>query len=316
MTVRYASVLRLGCIAVLCCILMGCNSPLSREQGPPPTPTPLLAPYNAAIVAAQTAGDAKAQALAYYERGNVLFDQGDNKAAIADYTQSVELDPTNSRAFNNRALANVALGQTDQALADYTAAIKIDPTYVRAYQNRIRLLEQLGFLKSVAANYGELARLDPKNAADYLYRQGSALHSLRDFAGARKAYDAALAANPEQVDALYERGLLSFAEGNPTAAIDDLDRAIRLSPRAANAFYARGHAREALGDHNAAIADFSQALKLRADYADAFVARAAAYHAAGRDDRARADLAALNDMELDATLQAAVTALRQQLGTT
>jgi tetratricopeptide (TPR) repeat protein len=139
-------------------------------------------------------GDAKAQAAAYYERGNVQLDAGANEAAIADYDQAIMLDPGNARAFNNRALAHVALGQPDQALADYAAAIKRDPGYLRAYENRLRLLEQRDDLTGMAADYGQLATLDPKHVARYRYREGSARYGLRDFVRARRAYDAALAA--------------------------------------------------------------------------------------------------------------------------
>ena len=50
--------------------LGGCALP-GATPGPPPTPTPPLAPYNAAIATAEAGSDAKAQAAAYYERGNV-----------------------------------------------------------------------------------------------------------------------------------------------------------------------------------------------------------------------------------------------------
>jgi tetratricopeptide (TPR) repeat protein len=305
--------LRAWCVVVLGFVSTSCTSPLARDPGPPPTPTPLLAPYNAAIATAEAGSDLKAQAAGYYERGNIQLDQGENIAAVADYTKALALDPTNARAFNNRALAYVALGQADQALADYAMAVQRDPNYTRAYQNRLRLLEQRGDLKGMAADYERLAQIDTKNAADYRYRQGSALHGLRDFAGARKAYDAALAANGRHVDALYERALLSFAEGQPAAAIADLDRALNLSPHAANAYYARGQAREALGDHAAAITDFTQALNLRADYPELLLARAAAFHASGQMDLARADLAVLDRSQLDDTLMEAVEVLREQM---
>jgi len=295
-------------------ILLSACSSLGATSGPPPTPTPPLAPYNAAIATAVAGGDSREQAAAYYERGNVQLEAGANAEALADYDKAIALDPRNARAFNNRALAYVALGQTDQALADYAAAIKLDPGYIRAYQNRLRLLEQRGDLKSMAADYHQLATLDPKNVARYLYREGSTLHGLRDFVGARQAYDAALAADPQHVDALYERGLLSFAEGNPSAAIADLDAALRLSPRAANVYYARGLAYNTSGDHTAAIADFTKALSLRPDYPEALLGRAAAYHQAAQDGLARADLVVAEKLTLDDTLSAALGVLRRQIG--
>jgi tetratricopeptide (TPR) repeat protein len=309
---------RVGRLVVLSsCLLLSLNACAElpgAASGPSPTATPPLALYNAAIATAEAGGDTKTEAGAYYERGNVQLDASANAEAIADYDRSLALDPTNARAFNNRALAHAALGQPDLALADYAAAIKLDPGYLRAYENRLRLLEQRGDLKGMAADYRQLAALDPQHAARYRYREGSALHGLRDFAGARRAYDAAITADPQQVDALYERGLLSFAEGSHPAAIADLDAALRLSPRAANAYYARGLAYSASADQTRAIADFSQALALKPDAVEALLGRAAAYHAAGQDTLARADLDRLESMPLDDTLKAAREALRHQVG--
>jgi tetratricopeptide (TPR) repeat protein len=155
-------------------------------------------------------------------------------------------------------------------------------------------------LAQLAAGYGRLAALEPKGAALYRYREGAALARLRDRAGARAAFDAALRADPQQVDALYERGLLSFAEGQLDAALADLDAALRLSPRAANAHYARGLAQQAAGDLDRAIADFNRAIALRPQgYPEALLARAAAYAAAGQAPQARADLSRLAALDPD-----------------
>src|SRR5687768_2760616 len=71
-----------------CILLAACAAPWI-ETGPPPTPTPLLAPYNAAVATAEAATDAQARARAYYERGNVQLDQGDAQAAVNDYTRAL-----------------------------------------------------------------------------------------------------------------------------------------------------------------------------------------------------------------------------------
>jgi tetratricopeptide (TPR) repeat protein len=295
-------------------VLSACANPLNREPGPPPTATPPFARESAAVATAEASGDAKARAGALYERGNAKFDAGKLEDAIADYNQALKLDPRNARAFNNRALAQSALGKTDAALADYGQAIKLDPGYVRAYKNRLPLLEQKGDLRTIAADYNQLAALDADNADEYRYRQGAALRGLGDTAGARKAFDAALARNPEHVDALYERALLNFAERKLPAAIADLDKAIGQSPRAANAHYVRGLAWSAQGDPARALADFDVALKLKPKYPEAQLARASALHAANDDARARAALDGLDQQALDDGLKAAADALRRQLG--
>lgn len=289
------------------CFLAACVAP-----GPPPTPTSALDGQNAAVATAEAAGDTQAQAAALYERGNLRFDRGELAEAIADYSAAVALDPMHSRAFHNRGLAHAALGDTEAALADYNEAIRLDPAYVRAHQNRLLLLEQLAaaaadpaaLLAQIADGNAQLAALEPEGAALYRYREGVARARLRDTAGARAAFDAALRADPQQVDALYERGLLSFAEGQLDAALADFDAALQLSPRAANAFYARGLAHQAAGDLERAVADLSQAIALRPEgYPEALLARAAAHAAAGRASQARADLERLAELDVDELIQ-------------
>jgi lipoprotein NlpI len=285
------------------CLLAACG-----EAGPPPTPTSALDPHNGAVATAAAAGDTAAQAAALYERGNLRFDRGELEEAIADYSAALALDPALSRAFHNRGLARATLGDAAAALADYDEAVRLDPAYVRAHQNRLRLLEELAagaadpapLLAQLAAGYGQLAALEPEGAALYRYQEGAALVRLRDRAGARAAFDAALRADPQQVDALYERGLLSFAEGRLDAALADLDAALRLSPRAANAHYARGLAHQAAGDLSRAISDLSRAIALRPEgYPEALLARAAAHAAAGQAEQARADLDRLAELGPD-----------------
>jgi tetratricopeptide (TPR) repeat protein len=312
--------IRICLLSIVLLLPAACGLP-GTASGPPPTATPLLAPYTAAIATAEAGSDAVTQAAAYYERGNQQFELGDYAAAIADYSRAVELDPTHARAFNNRGLAHSMQENSTAALDDFTTAIRLDPAYARAHKNRLRLLEQQGTtataaeqtMRELAEGYAQLAELEPANRAGYLYRQGSVLYGLRDFAGARRAFDTALAAEPQQVDALYERALLNLAEHQTDAAIADLDAALRLSPRAANAYYARGIAYSRAGDQERAIADFDAALQLRAEYAEALLGRAVAHHAAGNSAAAQADLDRLAQLTLDETLETTTEALRRAL---
>jgi tetratricopeptide (TPR) repeat protein len=291
---------------VLLYLLTACS-----QAGPPPAPTTVLEGYNAAVATAEAKNDMRSLAIIYYERGNYHFDQGDYEAAVADYSQVTKLDPTDARAYNNQGLAYAALGETDQALAAYDAAISRDAAYTRAYKNRLTLLEGQGKLQQIAADYDRLSILEPRQAGEYRYRQGSALRGLGDVQGSRDAFTAALAADPKQPDALYELGVLNFADGKLPEALDNLDRAIQISPRAANARYVRGMIRNATGDIDGAIADFSAALDLQPNDPATLLARAAAYLARNDRDNARSDLARAKALPLDTTLTAVADALER-----
>ncbi|MDR1785728.1 MAG: tetratricopeptide repeat protein, partial [Spirochaetaceae bacterium] len=73
---------------------------------------------------------------AYFDRGIAYFYNGDYDKAIADYTQTIRLDPDNVIAYYNRGVAYHDKGDYDKAIADYTQAIKIYPEYAAVHNNR------------------------------------------------------------------------------------------------------------------------------------------------------------------------------------
>ena len=72
--------------------------------------------------------------------GNDAFKRHDHAAAIESYTAALEVDPanaaTNSRLFNNRAIARFALRQYEEACDDCGKAIELDAEFVKAYRKR------------------------------------------------------------------------------------------------------------------------------------------------------------------------------------
>jgi tetratricopeptide (TPR) repeat protein len=75
-------------------------------------------------------------ATAYYNRGNAYDDKGDHDRAIADYDQSIRLNPQDAKPYYNRAIAYEAKGDHDRAIADYAQAIGLNPQSADAYYNR------------------------------------------------------------------------------------------------------------------------------------------------------------------------------------
>ncbi|MBL7032115.1 MAG: tetratricopeptide repeat protein, partial [Nitrospira sp.] len=76
-------------------------------------------------------------ATAYYERGIIngrlkLYDQ-----AVTDFSRSIELNPQDGAAYNNRGLARAkGLKEYNNAIADFTKAVELDPKFAEAYDNR------------------------------------------------------------------------------------------------------------------------------------------------------------------------------------
>src|SRR4030067_1112116 len=72
----------------------------------------------------------------HINKGNEYYNQGQYDEAITEYSEAIELEPTNSEYYYNRGNAYLKKGQLQIAVADYDKAIMLDPEFVMAYNNR------------------------------------------------------------------------------------------------------------------------------------------------------------------------------------
>ncbi len=109
--------------------------------------------------------------------------QGNTRAAIADDTQALRIDPHNAIAYDQRGLAKFYTSDTHGALADYGHALALDPHNAFVYLQRGLARGRLGDLSGMAADESQALRLLPSLAAAYYYR-GIARANLHDTAQA------------------------------------------------------------------------------------------------------------------------------------
>ncbi|MDR1008577.1 MAG: tetratricopeptide repeat protein [Campylobacteraceae bacterium] len=123
----------------------------------------------------------------YYYRGVLYSSMGNYydyyDKALADFTQTVKLDPTYAEAYYRRAWIvdeknepPCMVGGADskagcqQLIADYTQAIKFNPNLTEAYIRRAEVYETMDDYESAAKDYTEAIRIEPNNAEHYLAR--------------------------------------------------------------------------------------------------------------------------------------------------
>jgi caspase domain-containing protein/tetratricopeptide repeat protein len=88
-----------------------------------------------------------------------------------------------------------------------------------------------------------------------------------------KSLTAKIAANPDDVNALYRRGQVYASKGAYSLAIRDFDDTLRINPKDVEALNNRCWTRTVVGDLQAALKDCNEALRLRPNFVDALDSR-------------------------------------------
>jgi tetratricopeptide (TPR) repeat protein len=131
---------------------------------------------------------------AYLRRGDQYSEIKDFKAAIADYTQAIRLNPDYAEAYNNRGYA-IAMESKDgmaEAISDYSHAIQLRPEYAYAYNNRGAAYMASGHPDEALRDFSLAIQLQSDfrqaygNRGNAFLRKGKIIPALADFIRAGK----------------------------------------------------------------------------------------------------------------------------------
>ncbi len=231
---------------------------------------------DAAVEALRAAAGAHPSALLYQALGQALTRQKRYREALEAYRKALELAPKNQDllatvgllAIQNkewqlardswRRLAREGdlqrrqeawyfLGQIEELQKHFDQAIEY---YRKVRQGRLVpdarlrmaiLLGRKGRLDEAARLFRELRLTNPQRAIQIYVTEAELYKELGKPERAMAVYDEAVAANPENADLLYARGLLAADLGRIGQAERDLRRVLRLKPGDADALNALGY---------------------------------------------------------------------------
>ncbi|MFQ5701965.1 MAG: tetratricopeptide repeat protein [Acidobacteriota bacterium] len=100
---------------------------------------------------------------AHLRLASALDREGDSRAAIAEYEETIRLDPDNLRAHNDLALALARSGDDEQAILHYRRTVDLDPTSMVARINLGLALRRKGRTADAGRHLSEAVRLQPDN---------------------------------------------------------------------------------------------------------------------------------------------------------
>jgi len=201
---------------------------------------------------------------AHLNRGIAHRQDGNVRAAIADYTEAIRLNPLYVEAYNNRALAYFRIGDLKKAMTDFDEAIRLNPQRVEIYVNRAAVRGQNGDLEGVITDCTEAIRLNPQYEQAYMNR-GIARCDSGDLDGAIADCTEAIRLNPNLTDVYYNRGRARSDWGDLDGAIADFSEAIRRNPSDSASYLNRGRARGMAGDVAGGCKDFARFVALSPD---------------------------------------------------
>ncbi|KAB2910346.1 MAG: tetratricopeptide repeat protein, partial [Hyphomicrobiaceae bacterium] len=178
---------------------------------------------------------------------------------VADATRTLDTNPADVAALEQRARAYTRQGKHALAVADYTKAVEAKPDDAALHFARALSLQHLRQFEEAVKAYDEALRIAPRHIAAYNGR-GNANRMLKRHEAALRDFEEVLRLNPKYVAALYNRGLVYRDMNRAEDAIRDWTSAIAMDKEYAGAYVQRALLHEKGGARDKAIADFRAAL--------------------------------------------------------
>jgi len=142
--------------------------------------------------------------------------------AVAAFTKSSELDPTQQAVWAQLGESNVRLAETktgpefdatiQKALEAYNKAIELKPDDPASHNNYALALAKAKKFPEMQAELKKAADLDPQNGGKYYYNLGALLTNANQPDAAVDAFKKAIELTPTYADAYYQLGVTLIAK--------------------------------------------------------------------------------------------------------
>lgn len=169
----------------------------------------------------------------YINSGILLAEAGEVEKAEKFFQKALTLNPDNGAIYYNLANVYYNAESFNDAIKLYQQALQkgvvdeADTNYMIGMS-----FNQLGAFKEAIPFLMRASELDDKNDEEIQFQYGLVLCHLEMFEAAVAQLDKVLAQNPENTDALYNRGLAGYMKTENTEdALPYFERAVEIDPK-------------------------------------------------------------------------------------
>ena len=166
---------------------------------------------------------------AHYNLGRFLQDSGRPEEAVAEFEKALRIDPNYATAHNSLGNALLDLGRTEEAIAQFHEALRSDPTFALTHNNLGNAMLNLGRTEEAIAQYHEALRINPtlelarNNLRNVLLEQQRTEHEIAQ-------YREILRDNSANAAAQNHLAFLLLQQGQTEEAITHFQKALDLLP--------------------------------------------------------------------------------------
>jgi tetratricopeptide (TPR) repeat protein len=208
---------------------------------------------------------------AYAMAGSASYDLKKYSTALEYYNKAIGLGTKDKAAlvarYRMRGKAYSKLGKHDEAIADARKALELDPSTRAAAWNIASYYYNQKKYTDAISQYTkclELYKNDTASTIDIYYWRGLSYSGANNYSKALADLDVVLKAEPDDVDAIWEKGSIYYKQKKYKEAIPFYSRAIELSKGEKtdldDLHFFRGKCLLELKDSTKAIADFKESL--------------------------------------------------------
>ena len=160
--------------------------------------------------------------LVYFDRAMVKEQVNDYKGALADYSKAIAIDSSNQDAYYYRGLVKYSLQDFRGAHDDYTRVLELEPDNPDVYFYRAISSAALQDSKEALADYSKAIALHTDHTAEAYAGMAKVKTEQKDMAGALADYDQAIAIEPVQPAYYLKRAELKLKMGQKENACRDI----------------------------------------------------------------------------------------------